>query len=90
MLARKTPIANSGTEATTVLKTRMARSSHEPSRMPASDAEEHRERHDQGEGDGGEKRGVAGARSQMISRTGTLKRVEKPRSPEAILPRYST
>ena len=30
------------------------------------------------------------SRSQMICRTGTLNRVEKPRSPEASLPRYST
>ena len=89
MAARNTALANSGIEVVTMLVTEMIRSSREPSRMPArtpriSDS------------------GIITAKVQKprmavfqslghsTSATGTLKRMDSPKSPVTNLPSHVT
>ena len=75
MLARNTPSANSGTEATVVLNSRMARSSREDSRIPAAIPRAAESGTMTMKAMAPRKR-LLPRRLQMMSLTGTLNRVE--------------
>ena len=72
-----------------MLNIRMARSSFDDSRMPATMPRSIDSGTMQAKARAA-RNAVLASRVQMMSTTGTLKRVELPRSPEAILPRNST
>jgi hypothetical protein len=89
MLVRKTPMANSGTDAASVAKKRTPRSSREVSRLPAmipSSIDRGTIRAKQTP----PRTAVFFRRSSRMSLTGTLKRSDWPRSPETSFPSDST
>ncbi len=87
--ARNTPEANSGTDVVTIAPSEMVRSSTEPSRVPAATPRTI-EAGTMIANAIAARIAVLPSRSQMMSLTGSLNRVDIPRSPCRMLPSHST